>query len=717
MSDQGRLVAGRYRLAEPIGRGGMGTVWRAEDELLGRQVAVKKLRVPPELQDDERERLYERTRREARSAARITHPNVVVVHDVVEDDGLPCVVMEYVRSRTLSDVLKNEGPISPKEAARIGRGMVAALRAAHRAGVLHRDVKPANVLLGTDAPHGDDGWPGGRVVLTDFGIASASGTSTLTRTGELIGSFDYLAPERITGGTPGPASDLWALGATLYQAVEGVAPFHRDTPIETAYAIASEPLVPMRNAGPLVPLIESLLAKEPEQRMTGEQVERLLVSSVETVLTRDPAGPHAGSAGAVNGPPTAGAMNAAPTTGVTNVPAADGETNGTPGPGGANGTGSGYGTPGTGSGTGTGSASGYGAPGSASGNHGTGSPSGYGTPGTDSPSGTPGSGTGSGSGDPAAPAPRRSAPSWAVRDDALLEGPTTSFPRQSTGPDAQDAHAAHASPDPGDPQTGTTVHPAGHTRHSADASHSDDAPETPDAPAADASRADPGRTPPYGAPRQRGRGRGRRGSRAPWAVAIVIVVAVVTGGGVLLAQQGALPWQRLGGGGGGSPSPEPSRSTTPAPPPTAPPGYRMVHDPAGFTMAVPADWKREAKPPDETDYISPDGRSGLKISILDYAGPALQHWIDLEKVIEPQEPQYHQLRMNATPVTVGDSTEKGAIWEWTWNGAVRKYHAIDLGFGKPGGTGYALYLSAPDEQWNQELPVFTVATRTFRPAG
>ncbi len=284
VSDQGRLVAGRYRLAEPIGRGGMGTVWRAEDELLGRQVAVKKLRVPPELQDDELERLYERTRREARSAARITHPNVVVVHDVVEDEGLPCVVMEYVPSRTLSDVIKNDGPLDPREAARIGRGMVAALRAAHRAGVLHRDVKPANVLLGPEADEGDEGWPGGRIVLTDFGIASATGTSTLTRTGELIGSFDYLAPERITGGTPGPASDLWALGATLYQALEGTAPFHRDTPIETAYAIASEPMPPPRNAGPLAPLIASLLEKEPERRMPAEQVERLLVSSAETVL-------------------------------------------------------------------------------------------------------------------------------------------------------------------------------------------------------------------------------------------------------------------------------------------------------------------------------------------------------------------------------------------------------------------------------------------------
>jgi eukaryotic-like serine/threonine-protein kinase len=285
VSDQGRLVAGRYRLTERIGRGGMGTVWCAEDELLGRRVAVKKLHVPPQLHDDERETLYERTRREARSAARINHPNVVVVHDVLEDEGLPCIVMEYVRSRTLSEVIKKDGPVSQREAARIGRGMVAALRAAHRAGVLHRDVKPANVLLGLDSSEADDpGWPGGRVVLTDFGIAVTSGTSTLTRTGELVGSFDYLAPERIRGEGPLPASDLWALGATLYQALEGRAPFHRDTPIETAYAIAAEPFVPPRNAGPLAPLIEGLLEKDPRQRMSAEQLERLLSGSVDTVL-------------------------------------------------------------------------------------------------------------------------------------------------------------------------------------------------------------------------------------------------------------------------------------------------------------------------------------------------------------------------------------------------------------------------------------------------
>ena len=275
-------MAGRYRLVECIGRGGMGTVWRAEDELLGRQVAVKKLHAP-HAHEDEMATLFERTRREARSAARISHPNVVVVHDVVEDEGVPAIVMEYVPATDLGDLIKKNGPVGPAEAARIGRGMIAALRAAHAAGVLHRDVKPGNVLLAAN----------GRVVLTDFGIAQASGTSTLTRTGELIGSIDFLSPERLTGGAvPGPEADLWALGATLYQAVEGRSPFRRDTPIETAYAIAADEVPTARNAGALAPVIAGLLVRDPGLRMSAEEAERRLRGpaaepETESVLRND----------------------------------------------------------------------------------------------------------------------------------------------------------------------------------------------------------------------------------------------------------------------------------------------------------------------------------------------------------------------------------------------------------------------------------------------
>ncbi|MCX5236592.1 serine/threonine protein kinase [Streptomyces prunicolor] len=266
MSDEGRLIAGRYLILDRIGRGGMATVWRAHDELLGRQVAVKKLHSQPQLDDAELATLFERARREAHSAARISHPNVVVVHDVVDDEGRPTIVMEYVRSTTLADRIKAYGTVPLDEVARIGRGVIAALRAAHRAGVLHRDVKPANVLLAEN----------GRVVLTDFGIAQAVETSALTRTGQLVGSVDFMAPERLVGAKPGPEADLWALGATLFEAVEGRSPFLRETVAQTMYAIAMEPAPEVRGAGPLTPLIQGLLVAKPADRLSAEDAERML---------------------------------------------------------------------------------------------------------------------------------------------------------------------------------------------------------------------------------------------------------------------------------------------------------------------------------------------------------------------------------------------------------------------------------------------------------
>ncbi|MEV1055549.1 serine/threonine-protein kinase [Streptomyces sp. NPDC049887] len=277
MPEEGRLVAGRYRLTRRIGSGGMGTVWCAEDELLGRRVAVKKLRVPSHVPDDTIRMLHERTRREARSAATIAHPHVIVVHDVVEDEGLPCIVMEYVPSVTLEEALAQRNSLPTAEAARIGVAVVSALRAAHDMGVLHRDIKPANILLGTD----------GRIVLTDFGIAAVSGTETLTRTGELVGSLAYLAPERLRGADAGAAGDLWALGITLYRTVEGRHPFDRETPIETAYAVVSDPHTPLAGSHPLASLIDGLLTKEPEQRTRAAEAERLL-----RLAAGDEAAPH-----------------------------------------------------------------------------------------------------------------------------------------------------------------------------------------------------------------------------------------------------------------------------------------------------------------------------------------------------------------------------------------------------------------------------------------
>ncbi|RRQ83228.1 serine/threonine-protein kinase [Streptomyces griseofuscus] len=268
---QGLLIAGRYRLAESIGSGGMGRVWRAHDEVLHRAVAVKELTAALYVSDSDQAVLLARTRAEARAAARINHSAVVTVHDVLDHDGRPWIVMELVEGNSLADAVKEQGRIEPREAARIGLWVLRALRAAHSAGVLHRDVKPGNVLLGRD----------GRVLLTDFGIAQIEGDSTITRTGEVVGSVDYLAPERVRGHDPGPASDLWALGATLYTAVEGRSPFRRTSPLSTMQAVVEEEAEQPVNAGPLGPVISALLRKEPERRPSAEEAEQMLAEAAE----------------------------------------------------------------------------------------------------------------------------------------------------------------------------------------------------------------------------------------------------------------------------------------------------------------------------------------------------------------------------------------------------------------------------------------------------
>lgn len=268
---QGLLVAGRYRLVDAIGSGGMGRVWRAHDELLHRAVALKELTAALYVSESDRTVLLARTRAEARAAARINHSAVVTVHDVLEHDGRPWIVMELVEGRSLADAVKQDGRVEPTEAARIGLWVLRALRAAHSAGVLHRDVKPGNVLLADD----------GRVLLTDFGIAQIDGDTTITRTGEVVGSVDFLAPERIRGHDPGQSSDLWALGATLYTAVEGLSPFRRTSPLSTMQAVVEEePAVP-RYAGPLAPVIAALLRKEPAARPDTDGTERLLAEAAE----------------------------------------------------------------------------------------------------------------------------------------------------------------------------------------------------------------------------------------------------------------------------------------------------------------------------------------------------------------------------------------------------------------------------------------------------
>ncbi|GAB2869220.1 hypothetical protein GCM10027176_83610 [Actinoallomurus bryophytorum] len=262
------LIAGQYLLIEQVGRGGFAVVWRARDEVLQRDVAAKQLFLPPYLTDEQRREHRERTLREARSAARLAHPGVVTVHDVVEHEGVPWIIMEFVHGRTLGEIVRTDGPLTPGRAAEVGLRLLDALCAAHAAGVLHRDVKPSNVIIGDR-----------RVVLGDFGIARIEGDTELTQSGIVMGAPAYTAPERARGEPALAASDLWSLGATLFYAVEGRRAFRGPNPNATFHAILTCEPAPLRRAGPLAPVIEGLLRKDAAARMNAGEAAELLADA------------------------------------------------------------------------------------------------------------------------------------------------------------------------------------------------------------------------------------------------------------------------------------------------------------------------------------------------------------------------------------------------------------------------------------------------------
>ncbi|WP_244900391.1 serine/threonine-protein kinase, partial [Streptomyces nanshensis] len=286
--ESGRLVGGRYRLGGVLGRGGMGTVWRGEDEVLGRSVAVKELRFPSSVEEDEKQRLITRTLREAKAIARIRSGSAVTVFDVVDEDDRPWIVMELVEGRSLADQIREEGPLTPKRAAEVGLAVLDVLRAAHREGVLHRDVKPSNVLL-EDVT--------GRVVLTDFGIAKVEGDPSVTSTGMLVGAPSYISPERARGKPPGPPADLWSLGALLYAAVEGHPPYDKGSAISTLTAVMTEPVPPPKQAGELDEVIFGLLAKDPDKRLDVAGARGLLEPVASAAGASTTAAPPAADAG------------------------------------------------------------------------------------------------------------------------------------------------------------------------------------------------------------------------------------------------------------------------------------------------------------------------------------------------------------------------------------------------------------------------------------
>ncbi len=264
-----RIVADRYELADRLGSGGGGVVWRAHDTILDRTVAVKEIELAQDLPEDDRERLQARALREARAAGQLEHPNVVNVYDVHHSDDAIFIIMEFVDAPSLQDLMATDGRLTPQRAAEIGLDVTAALVAAHAAGIVHRDIKPGNVLV---SPQG--------ALVTDFGIATVTDDASLTMTGQAMGTPDFVSPEQVSDAPVGPETDVWSLGATLYHAVEGQSPFRRDSSLATVHAVVHDPPQDMTQAGPLAAVLMAMLVKDPAQRPNLEEVRDRLAAIV-----------------------------------------------------------------------------------------------------------------------------------------------------------------------------------------------------------------------------------------------------------------------------------------------------------------------------------------------------------------------------------------------------------------------------------------------------
>jgi eukaryotic-like serine/threonine-protein kinase len=681
-----RIVAGRYRLIEPLGSGGMGTVWLAQDELLRRPVAAKEIFPPAGMTADERTALRQRTLREARTAARLSHPNVVTIYDVAEDDGRPWIIMELIQARSLREVVEQDGPLDPPAAARVGLQVLAALRSAHALGIMHRDVKPGNVLIEAD----------GRAVLADFGIARAEDSTATTATGVLVGSPSYIAPERAQGDRGGPASDLWSLGATLYAAVEGRPPYDRAGALATLMAVVSDPPDPPGRAGSMWPVISGLLVADQGRRLRADEAEQLLRRAAEpgSAPVPEPGGapvtpPMAATAplatvemAAADGQPPADILKHAERTRAFRPP---GGPEPEPGP----------------------------AP-----------PPAPAQPPASSP--PPASADPTGSSQPAAslqpPEPREPEQLPAVSVPSRAEADRDEAGRDEA--DREDAVTSRADiavlRDPPRPEAGPRP-----------------APETANEPAP--WPASPGGPETAAAPAPAWREPGRRKParrRSQVVAAIVAVAALAVAGAALGLHLADRPAARASASSRtshpaaapassapsapGSPRP---RSTSPAAKAAAPPdfgtaapvppGYRTYHDPTGFSIAMPDSWKVSH----QAGYVyltPPSGGAFLLIDQSDHPLPdPLANWQQQEANRRSTYPAYHRVRLVAIDYP---QAEKAADWEFTYDKGGVLTHVLNRNVLANARHAYALYWSTPETDWASDLPVFTVLARTFQPA-
>jgi serine/threonine protein kinase len=702
-----RIVAGRYRLVEPLGTGGMGTVWLAQDELLRRPVAAKEIFPPAGMTADERAALRQRTLREARTAARLSHPNVVTIYDVAEDDGRPWIIMELVQARSLRDVLEQDGPLDPPAAARVGLQVLAALRSAHALGIMHRDVKPGNVLIEAD----------GRAVLADFGIARAEDSAATTATGVLVGSPSYIAPERAKGDRGGPASDLWSLGATLYAAVEGRPPYDRAGALATLMAVVSDRPDPPRRAGSMWPVISGLLAADQARRLGADEAEQLL---------RRVAEPGRAPVTESGGVPVTAPMAAAPPA-TMEMAADDGQPHpdtldraertrafrpsGGPEP-----------------------EPGPAAPPAPAQPPAAFPPAEPRVPGQLSAALVPS--RAEADRDDAdrseAPAPRAGI---AVSGDPPPAGAgPRPAPRLSPASTPENSPASDPEPSPG---SGPVPGPAPETvSEPAPPPASSRGPETADEPAPPPALPRGPETADEPAPAWREPGRRRPARRRTQVVAAIVAVAAVsfagTALGLHLADRPATGPSAAGrtshsaapassaASAAGSPRP---RSSSPAAKAAArpgsgtaapvPPGYRTYRDPTGFSIAMPDSWGVLHQGGDV--YLTPpSGGAFLLIDQSDHPLPdPLANWQQQEANRRSTYPGYHRVRLVAIRYA---QAEKAADWEFTYFRGGVLTHVINRNVLANARHAYALYWSTPQAEWASELPVFTVLARTFQPA-
>ncbi|MGI5145614.1 protein kinase domain-containing protein [Plantactinospora sp. CA-294935] len=693
-----QLIADRYRLVEPLGQGGMGRVWKARDEVLHRDVAIKELVPPPGLTEDERREMRERSLREARAIARLNHANVVRVFDVLRTDGDPWIVMEYVPSRSLQDTLASDGPVSPTRAAEIGLGVLGALKSAHRAGVMHRDVKPGNVLLGDD----------GRVVLTDFGLATVPGDPNVTRTGLVLGSPAYIAPERARDGTAGPEGDLWSLGATLYAAVEGQSPFARPSAIATLAALATEPPPASRRAGPLKAVLAGLLRKDPTTRINAEVAERLLrraagrrrnpgMSLLDGVRRPGPHGPREpgeprtrivplpSPRPAPAAPPTAPAAAPAvpPTAETTKLPAAP----------------------------------------------------------------------------PAAETTKLSASETTKLPAAPPAGETTKLPAPAEKEPAAESPATEVPEEATDSDTArppaepTVVVVPGESADKAEVK-SEPAPTAvqpkAEATPAQSSAAQPaGRAAvPAGRDDEYGDRQGDRdgplaavaaGNRRMWLLGGLVVL-------LLLALVVVVPLVRDGGSGdedrdptsGSAPTSQPAStpsapatSAAPTPTPAAttgqsaqppvtptgqsapqlPAGWRLHQDPTGFSVPVPNGWTISREGP-RVKFNDPNSRRFLMIDQTNSPRPdPVADWREQERARRGTYQNYQRVTIQAV-----DYWLRAADWEWLHDEDGARMHVRNRGFVTSSRKAYAIRWDTEAADWNRELATFKIIADGFRPA-